>query len=338
MKLSIIVPVYNVERFLPRCLDSLMRQDMQTGEYEVICINDGSQDRSGIILAEYEAKHPDIFKVITQKNQGVSVARNVGMKAAQGEYITFVDSDDYVARGGYTYICQHFLYGDPDVVSYNARRVKNSEIDKLENAAINGSVTYKGDAGEAYKRLQYRTIWSKFYKRRFLLEHNIRFEDILSQDQMFNFDVFRNHPYVILTDCNIYRYMQDNEESIQTTKVVAKVRKLMDDQLYGMDVLKKYLNQGETSMSAGVKKSICDYLGIFYTKSFYANLSFKEWKRYMHPIRELGLNQILREKEKTFVGKLITMLKCVSSHSYLMYRLVGFFHRNIFEKFLLKKL
>ena len=73
MKLSVIVPVYNVEKFLPRCLDSLLRQGMEVGEYEIICVNDGSPDGCGKILADYERKHPDLINVITQKNGGLSV-------------------------------------------------------------------------------------------------------------------------------------------------------------------------------------------------------------------------------------------------------------------------
>ncbi len=101
MKLSVIVPAYNVEKFLPRCLDSLLRQGLEVGEYEVICVNDGSPDNCAQILAEYEQKYPGIFRVITQENRGLGEARNTGMKVAQGEYIAFVDSDDYVVDGGW---------------------------------------------------------------------------------------------------------------------------------------------------------------------------------------------------------------------------------------------
>lgn len=87
MQLSVIVPVYNMEKFLPRCLDSLLRQGMEVGEWEVICVNDGSTDGSANILAGYEAKNPDIFKVITQENKGISAARNTGTAMARGEYI-----------------------------------------------------------------------------------------------------------------------------------------------------------------------------------------------------------------------------------------------------------
>ena len=101
MKLSVVVPVYNVEKFLPRCLDSLLRQGLEPGEWEVICVNDGSPDNCATILAEYEMKHPDVFKVITQENQGLGGARNVGTALAQGEFVTYLDSDDYLVDGGY---------------------------------------------------------------------------------------------------------------------------------------------------------------------------------------------------------------------------------------------
>ena len=104
MKLSVIVPVYNVEKFLPRCLDSLLRQGMEVGEYEVICVNDGSPDNSAQILANYQAKHPDIFRVVTQENQGLGGARNTGTALARGEYVAYVDSDDYLIDGAYRYL------------------------------------------------------------------------------------------------------------------------------------------------------------------------------------------------------------------------------------------
>ena len=109
MKLSVIVPVYNVEKYLPRCLDSLLRQGMESGDGEVICVNDGFPDNSAAILADYQQRHPDIFKVITQENMGVGEARNIGMRIARGEYIGFVDSDDFVAENSYSYLCEHFL-------------------------------------------------------------------------------------------------------------------------------------------------------------------------------------------------------------------------------------
>ena len=92
-KVSIIVPVYNVEKYLERCLDSLINQTLTN--IEIVCINDGSTDNSGKILDDYAAKDNRI-KVIHQNNAGQAVARNNGLKIANGNYINFVDSDDWV--------------------------------------------------------------------------------------------------------------------------------------------------------------------------------------------------------------------------------------------------
>ena len=92
-KVSIIVPVYNVEKYLERCLDSLINQTLTN--IEIVCINDGSTDNSGKILDDYAAKDKRII-VINKKNEGQSIARNIGIEKAKGEYLGFVDSDDWV--------------------------------------------------------------------------------------------------------------------------------------------------------------------------------------------------------------------------------------------------
>ena len=94
VKISIIIPVYNVEKYLHECLDSIINQTFK--DLEIICVDDGSTDKSSEILEEYEQKDKR-FTVISQPNKGVSAARNRGMQQAKGKYIMFVDSDDYIA-------------------------------------------------------------------------------------------------------------------------------------------------------------------------------------------------------------------------------------------------
>ena len=97
MKLSIIIPVYNAENYISRCLDSIYHQDISPGDYETILIDDGSTDCTATILAEYASKYPNIH-IIAQKNSGASAARNTGIKLAHGEFITFIDADDYIEQ------------------------------------------------------------------------------------------------------------------------------------------------------------------------------------------------------------------------------------------------
>ena len=108
-----------MEKFLPRCLDSLLRQGMKVGEWEIICVNDGSHDGCARILENYKQWYPDIFKVITQGNKGLGGARNTGIEIARGEWIGFIDPDDYVIDGAYTYILDHFCEESVDVIHFN---------------------------------------------------------------------------------------------------------------------------------------------------------------------------------------------------------------------------
>ena len=92
-KLSVVVPVYNVENYLSKCLDSILKQTLE--DIEIICVNDGSTDGSANILQDYKKKDPRII-VLEQENQGLGAARNTGIRTARGEYIGFVDSDDFI--------------------------------------------------------------------------------------------------------------------------------------------------------------------------------------------------------------------------------------------------
>ncbi len=338
MKLSVIVPVYKVEKYLPRCLDSLLRQGMESGDWEVICVNDGSPDNCGTILVDYQQRHPDIFKVISQENQGLGAARNTGMKVAQGDYVGFVDSDDYVIDNGFSYLCEHFLESKPNVLIYDFRKVVEVQIDQENDATPNGKVIFEGGGADAYNQEWRSSVWTKFYRRAFLLEHNIWFERMLCEDTIFNFHVFRLNPYVVMTNSSIYRYRIDNSESIMSTKEKGKMYVLLDAQLYVLKMMNSYLQEENILMKEGAKKCICGCLRLVYKESYYVHFSMRKWKQYMGEIRKLKVNQFLCEREKGFIGKQLARIMVTASHSYLMYLLVAFLHINVFEKYILPKL
>ena len=131
MKLSIIVPVCNVADYLAKCLDSLLAQDLPQNEYEIIVVNDGSTDNSGEIALQYADKYENIM-LINQANQGLSGARNTGIKQAKGDYIQFVDSDDYL---------------EDNVLGGLMKQVENDDLDvlrfKYQNVRINAGGEYE---------------------------------------------------------------------------------------------------------------------------------------------------------------------------------------------------
>ena len=119
-KISVIVPVYNVAAYLPECLESILGQDFK--ELEVILIDDGSTDNSGAICDEYAAKDPRVV-VIHQKNSGAAAAKNAGLRVATGKYLSFVDSDDYLEPGAYTYMVSQLEHTKADAVQCTFRDV-----------------------------------------------------------------------------------------------------------------------------------------------------------------------------------------------------------------------
>ena len=140
MILSIIVPVYNASNYLHRCIDSLLSQELNEGEYEIILINDGSKDNSLDICNEYKENYPTIFKVLSHDNQGVAFTRNRGIDEAQGDYICFVDSDDYLKPNGYRYLIDNYLEEHIDILSFWALTLdKKTKANYIENNDVEKS-------------------------------------------------------------------------------------------------------------------------------------------------------------------------------------------------------
>lgn len=168
-KISIIIPVYQVEKYLPACLDSVVKQNFQ--DWEAICVDDGSPDNCGKILAEY-AKKDRRIKVITQKNQGVSAARNNALVATTGEYICFLDSDDELHPDFLTKMYDIASTTSSDIVSCDFTKTSFDLSDKSShsNPQIYASVF------DCFLRCSPKIIsavWAKLYKKDIL--NNIRF-------------------------------------------------------------------------------------------------------------------------------------------------------------------
>lgn len=152
MKLSIIVPVYNAEKYLAQCLDSLVSQTI--GDYELILINDGSKDGSAAIMAQYEKRCPQRVKCVTVENGGQGRARNIGLSLARGEYIGFADSDDWV---------------EPDMFQAMYQAAEESRAD----VAVCDALEFHEDGAEVYlpmsqfERPEYITtaVWNKLFKK-----------------------------------------------------------------------------------------------------------------------------------------------------------------------------
>lgn len=186
MLFSIIIPVYNVEPYLCECLESVRNQTYS--DWEGICVNDGSTDRSAAILGEYAEKDCR-FKVITQPNGGLSAARNTGLDAAMGDYVLFLDSDDWLELNALEVIA-NALDGE-DMICFSGRRYFEetksfNPADQLVEKAYNSGMAYYNENALSHRDFAFVCVVLRVYKRSFLFENGLRFkEGIFHEDNLF---------------------------------------------------------------------------------------------------------------------------------------------------------
>ncbi len=220
-KISIIVPVYNAEKYLGRCLDTLLNQTLT--DIEIICVNDGSGDKSCDILEEY-AKKDYRIKVINQENSGVAVARNNALNVAVGEFIGFVDADDWVTLNFYENLYNIAIQNDADIAVSNV--FKYSSETKIETLLNFNEVKLYEQTSEKLEIAQvpkFNYIWNKIYRRTKLLENNITFPiSNMFEDAVFTLKTITLLEKMATVPQGIYYYF-DNENSL--TKASKNLRK-----------------------------------------------------------------------------------------------------------------
>lgn len=200
MRLSVVVPMYNSEKYIERCINSIIGQDMK--DMEVILINDGSKDKTKYIAKKYVAKYKNIKLIDKEKNEGISAARNTGIKNATGEYIVFIDSDDEINNGMFKNMHELGKKSNSDVVmcSY-LRKYKDFDVEIKANIKEDYVIYNRSDIEKNIihtfvenTEYGYYYVWNKLYKKEFLEKNNIFFRKKIKfgEDWFFNLDVFDN--------------------------------------------------------------------------------------------------------------------------------------------------
>lgn len=186
-KFSIIIPVYNVEKYLHECLDSVLNQTY-SGSYEVICVNDGSTDSSLEILRKYAEKYSKL-NVIDTPNGGTAFARNIGVKASKGEYIWFVDSDDWVKLNSLQVLSDRLELSKPDVLCFNGKLCYEEDgREEQDEGIVENGLTgweYYNKYALQSRKFHFVCVVLRLYRREFILKNNLFFETgILHEDNL----------------------------------------------------------------------------------------------------------------------------------------------------------
>lgn len=212
-KVSIIIPVYNVERYLEECFESITNQTHKN--IEIIFIDDGSTDNSGSILDSFRKKDIRV-KVFHKRNGGVSSAKNVGIKNAEGDYVTFVDPDDYIMEDYVEYLLKLVTKENAEIAlskkMYDNYDMKQDLKDKI--------CTYSSEEA-LVSILSYNinvAVWNKLYKLSFIKSNNILFYEDIFMGEGFNFNIlaFQKAKKIIVGHHKIYFYRRDNLQSATT--------------------------------------------------------------------------------------------------------------------------
>lgn len=237
VRVSVIVPVYNAEKYLKECIDSILNQTLK--EIEIIIVDDGSTDNSGV-LADSLGANDTRIRVIHQSNQGLGPARNTGILNAAGEYIGFVDSDDYVLPFMYEKLYKRAIETNADIVQGCHRDVENGNTlivkkhpladstfsDHDEIMTIRQNLfghTLSDKTVEAFPM----TVWSGIYRKDFIFCNKLLFEEIQSEDTIFNLQAYKYAKVVSFTCESDYCYRVENHPSIMQSFSENKVNRYL---------------------------------------------------------------------------------------------------------------
>jgi glycosyltransferase EpsH len=227
--ISIIVPVYNVEKYLHQCLNSLKYQTMS--DIEIVLINDGSTDNSGLICNEY-VKVDDRFKVIHQDNKGLSDARNVGLRIANGDYIIFLDSDDWVNLDTCEIAYAIAKKEKADIVFWSTIKEFPIKSEKENSIFIEDKIfeeenilflrrrmcgLYRYELRNPARTDAINSVWGKLYKKDLVQMGKIKFQDtkdIGSEDVLFNFQIMKGVKKAVYLNKYLNHYRRYNDNSL----------------------------------------------------------------------------------------------------------------------------
>lgn len=291
IKLSVIIPVYNTEKYLPKCLDSLFRQKFT--DFEVICVDDGSTDNSLDILALYKN-----ITVIKQTNKGSGVARNTGLQQAKGEYVLFMDSDDWLVDDALEKLIYAVKNSNLDILIFGGKtyskgklRIGSYSANKIPKKYLNHVFNKNEFKNEIFKFPS--TSWTKLYKRDFLIKNHIHFQEIfVGQDQLFFVNSMLKAERISVLAENLYCYWKKRPGSVTANKkktdyspinVFRAIEQIIDDYEYKNVVLNKYflksvfwLPKMREDLKIGYYNEYCKLLE--YIKEKYPNMWWSNFK------------------------------------------------------------
>ena len=309
-KVSVIIPVYNAEKYITQCIESLLSQTLQGCEF--IFINDGSKDTSRQIIEDYQKKDNRI-KLVNQENQGVSIARNTGLHVAVGEYVGFVDADDYIKKDMYEILYNSAKQSNCDVVVSNFK----SEMEGYEvitKYLFPVDIVLKKDYIEQ-ELLPYflqsdnlNTAVNKIYRNNLIKANNVQFPEkvMLGEDGIFNIEFFSNAANMKYIDYTGYYYREVAGSATRNISEKDYFKRALE--VYTMEPPKIYIGKIDDVRMSQLKSikfinSVMSYIHIYFTPC--KDVSFN--KRYKY-VKNMVRNKYVREALPIYYSEIYSTL------------------------------
>ena len=291
LRLSIIVPFYNVEKYIEQCIRSLYNQDIPQEEYEVICVDDCSPDGSRAIVERLQKEYKTLRLICHERNKKLGGARNTGLKEAKGRYVWFVDSDDYVMPNCISKLLREAEAEDAEMLLFDYATVTNGKSQqvvypKIEDRIVTGAGLLKQVQERWYVCVP--TAWNKLYKREFLMQNGLLFtEDVMYEDTDLSLKMLAYLKRIKYVNMAAYNYRQ-NAQSITNVRPTpekmaftimqqhrcAIVAANMDVEIV-KDVIHTYVKAQLSILRAGIRV-----------------LSCREKRKYVKQIRRVGISNL----------------------------------------------
>ena len=291
IRLSIIVPFYNVEKYIEECIHSLYDQDIPQEEYEVICVDDCSPDGSRAIVERLQKEYKTLRLICHERNKKLGGARNTGLKEANGRYVWFVDSDDYVMPNCLSKLLREAEAEDAEMLLFDYATVTNGKSQqvvypKIEDRIVTGAGLLKQVQERWYVCVP--TAWNKLYKREFLKQNGLLFtEDVMYEDTDLSLKMLAYLKRIKYVNMAAYNYRQ-NAQSITNVRPTpekmaftimqqhrcAIVAANMDVEIV-KDVIHTYVKAQLSILRAGIRV-----------------LSCREKRKYVKQIRRVGISNL----------------------------------------------
>ncbi|MBO4694124.1 MAG: glycosyltransferase [Clostridia bacterium] len=274
--LSIIIPVYNCEKYVSECLDSCLKQDLSYDEYEIICINDSSTDESGKIIDEYAEKFDNIT-AIHQQHAGVSSARNAGINKARGSYIWFVDADDFIGINILKRLrnicdqssCDHLLFKGYYFIS----ELSNEEKKSYESGKLFQDNEFR-----------YEFCTHRLFKLKIIMDNNLKFLTNVSygEDQIFNF-IYYKYSNVNIEYPDIFYFHRNHSNSVMHN---VNIDEYLSSIINGADYLKNFAENESIKNKSATINYLLSRINYAYDKISQLNI-FKS-KKYIKQLSDCG--------------------------------------------------